>query len=81
MLVQDEDSKQGKRSVGRITKVMPSRAGIVWTLGVKNQREVYTRLMTKIFKLEDTLEHVTTLERRMPPSSVSNTHCPCTFLA
>ena len=62
VLVQDEDSKRGKWPLGRIIKVMPGRDGVVRTIEVKTTTGTYSRPAAKIFKLEDTPEHVTALE-------------------
>ena len=53
VLVQEEDSKRGKWPLGRITKVMPGKDGVVRTIEVKTKTGTYKRPAVKIFKLED----------------------------
>ena len=54
VLVQDEDTKRGKWPLGRITRVMPGKDGVVRTIEVKTKSGIYTRPAAKILKLEDT---------------------------
>ena len=53
LLREDEFTKRGKWPLGRITKVMPGRDGVVRMVEVQTRDGRYTRPIAVIYKLED----------------------------
>ena len=53
VLMQDDDVKRTKWPLGRIVKTMPGKDGVVRVVEVRNRSGVYTRPVSKVFKLED----------------------------
>ena len=55
VLLGDDDTKQGKWPLARITNVMPGADGIVRVVEVRTKDGTYKRPVTKLLKLEDSL--------------------------
>ena len=53
VLLQDDDLKRRKWPLARITKIMPGEDGVVRTVELRARNGVYTRPVTKLYKLED----------------------------
>ena len=53
VLLQDDDVKRGKWPLARITNVLPGTDGIVRIVELRTKTGVYTRPVSKLYKLED----------------------------
>ena len=58
VIVQDDDIKRGKWPLARVIRVMPGRNGIVRVAEIKTRSGVYTRPISKLLRLEDTVGDV-----------------------
>ena len=58
VIVQDDDIKRGKWPLARVIRVMPGRDGIVRVAEIKTRSGVYTRPISKLLRLEDTVGDV-----------------------
>ena len=58
VLVQDDDIKRGKCPLARVIGVMSGRDGIVRFAEINTRSGVYTRPISKLLRLEDTVGDV-----------------------
>ena len=73
MLVQEGDTRRRKWPLGHIIQVMPGADNVVQVEDVTRKNSTYTRLVAKLFKLEDNEEDLDFLkEGRMLSGTTSN---------
>ena len=53
VLLQEDDVKRRSWPLARVTKVMPGKDGVIRVAEVRTKTGVYTRPVTRLYRLED----------------------------